>query len=403
MRGIMKLRGKLQRLLFVLCIGLLSVTASRTMRLAAAEEGGEENPVEQVKPVRVDFEELWLEVDAGDNTAVYYSDRAKKVWSEALPGADGNYLIDISWIKGTSAAEITLKGDKNEEVVSVQLPARESKYKIKFDKVKGVLTFTYLPDSVTEIQWRKATSYDWQTVSVEDAVDPDSEFAEELDKLRVAGASIYVRTAGSECELEADGTLDAGIRPGKEIKLSITKRGSAPKVKIDGSRLTLNTTNSMEYSTDGGRTWEPAEKKLALSKVAPGALGASAQDVVVWIRKKATSRSPYSKLFVLEVPAQRSAPAGAEVTYESRDGKFWLTFTQASKTSPYEYTVVKAGNTLDISKASWKSVVAAKTISVSEKTAPAGSKIYVRKKTVKQTTTTEFELASATMEISVSY
>ncbi|MDE6874510.1 MAG: hypothetical protein K2P87_08635 [Lachnospiraceae bacterium] len=399
----MKLRGKLQRLLFVLCIGLLSVTASRTMRLAAAEEGGEENPVEQVKPVRVDFEELWLEVDAGDNTAVYYSDRAKKVWSEALPGADGNYLIDISWIKGTSAAEITLKGDKNEEVVSVQLPARESKYKIKFDKVKGVLTFTYLPDSVTEIQWRKATSYDWQTVSVEDAVDPDSEFAEELDKLRVAGASIYVRTAGSECELEADGTLDAGIRPGKEIKLSITKRGSAPKVKIDGSRLTLNTTNSMEYSTDGGRTWEPAEKKLALSKVAPGALGASAQDVVVWIRKKATSRSPYSKLFVLEVPAQRSAPAGAEVTYESRDGKFWLTFTQASKTSPYEYTVVKAGNTLDISKASWKSVVAAKTISVSEKTAPAGSKIYVRKKTVKQTTTTEFELASATMEISVSY
>ncbi len=399
----MKLRGKLQRLLFVLCIGLLSVTASRTMRLAAAEEGGEENPVEQVKPVRVDFEELWLEVDAGDNTAVYYSDRAKKVWSEALPGADGNYLIDISWIKGTSAAEITLKGDKNEEVVSVQLPARESKYKIKFDKVKGVLTFTYLPDSVTEIQWRKATSYDWQTVSVEDAVDPDSEFAEELDKLRVAGASIYVRTAGSECELEADGTLDAGIRPGKEIKLSITKRGSAPKVKIDGSRLTLNTTNSMEYSTDGGRTWEPAEKKLALSKVAPGALGASAQDVVVWIRKKATSRSPYSKLFVLEVPAQRSAPAGAEVTYESRDGKFWLTFTQAGKTSPYEYTVVKAGNTLDISKASWKSVVAAKTISVSEKTAPAGSKIYVRKKTVKQTATTEFELASATMEISVSY
>lgn len=399
----MKLRGKLQRLLFAFLIGLLFVAAGRTVRLAAAEEGGEENPVEQVKPVRVDFEELWLEVDAGDNTAVYYSDRSKKVWSEALPGENGNYLIDISWIKGTSAAEVTLKGDKNEEVVSVQLPARESKYKVKFDKVKGVLTFTYLPEGATEIEWRKATSYDWQTVSVEDAVDPDSEFAGELDKLRVAGASIYVRTAGSASELEADGTLDAGIRPGKEIKVSITKRGSAPKIKIDGGKLTLNTTNSMEYSTDGGTTWIQMEKKMALAKVAPGALGSSAQDALVWIRKKATSRTPHSKIFVLEVPAQRSAPTGAEVTYESKDGKFWLTFTQASKTSPYEYTVVKPGSTLDIAKASWKSVVAVKTVSVSERTAPAGSKIYVRKKTVKQTTTTAFELASATMEISVSY
>ncbi|MDE7210805.1 MAG: hypothetical protein K2O03_05090, partial [Lachnospiraceae bacterium] len=348
----------------ILCFGLLMVAAGLTARLAAAEGDGAENTAEPVKAVKIDYDELWLEVDAGDNETVYYSDKAKKVWSEALKGADGKYIIDISWLKATSATEITLNGDKNEEVATVKLPARESKYKIKFDKAKGVLTFSGLPSDVTDIQWRKATSYEWKTVSVEDAKDPESDFAEEIEKLRIAGASIYVRTMGVNPEADSDGTLDTGSRPGKEVKLSISKFAAAPKVKVDGKKLTLNTTNSMEYSTDNVN-WTPATKTMALKDIAPEALGASAKDVVLYFRKKATSKAPHSKTFVLEIPAQRPAPTSAEVTHKSEGNKYLLTFSQASKTTPYEYAVVKNGNTFDEAKASWKAVMTAKTISLS--------------------------------------
>lgn len=400
----MKERGKLQRLLLILCIGLLMITAGRTMRLAAAEGDGAENKVEPVSVVKIDYDGLWMEVSPGGNSAVYYSDKNKKVWSEAMVNGagttNGNYLIDISWIKATSATEITLKGDKNEEIVSVKLPARESKYKIKFDKAKGVLTFTGMPSGVEDIQWRKATSYDWETVSIADAGKEDSDFAKEIEKLRTAGASIYVRTKGTESTLNEDGTLDPGTRPGKEIKLSISKFASAPKIKINGTKMNVNTTNSMEYSLNN-ENWTATTKSMTIEQIAPAAVGTSPTPVTVFFRKKETSRAPHSKTFVLEVPAQRPAPTAAEVTYESKEGKFLLDFKTASKEAQYEYAVVKNGVTFDPAKASWKSVVKAKTISISSKTAPAGSKIYVRKKTIKQTSTTDFELASACMVIVV--
>lgn len=416
----MKVKDKLQRLLLSLCFALLVAGAGREVCLAEGETTGapgdttptetpDETPAATpapVKPVEIDYDELWLKVDKAGNTAVYYSDKGKKVWSEALPSEGDYYLIDISWLKATTATEINLKGDKNEEIVPVTLPLRESKYKIKFDKVKGILTITNLPSSVEKLEWRKATSYQWTDVTVDDAKNPESAFAKAMSELRVAGASIYVRTKGTKggTGTGADAALEVGTRPGKEIKVSIPKFSNAPKIKIDGSKMTLNTTTSMEYSTDNGKTWTQAEKKLPIAKVAQGALAGpetSGQKQIVWIRKKATSRTPQSKICVLEIPAQRQAPSGADVPSKMEDGKFCLDFQKASKTDPYEYTVVKAGDSLDVTKASWKAVIAPKKILLSNRTAPTGSIIYVRKKTVKQTTTANFELASYYLTIPV--
>lgn len=402
----MKKKGSIKRWLCGLCLGLLLAAAGRCMQVMA--DSGTEAAAQPVQPVSIDYEELWLVVDAKDNTAVYYSDKAQKTWTEAIQDEDGKYYIDISWLKNTSAVEITLKGDLNEEVVSISIAARESKFKVKFDKVSGTLSFTSLPEEAQTLEWRKATSYEWHTATIEDAKDADSEFGQELEKLRIAGASIYVRLPQTAGQLNDDGTFDAGKRQSKEVKVSITKRATAPTVKINGTKLQLNTTTAMEYSLDCGVTWIKASKNMAIETVAPEALGAGAKDVAVWFRKAATAKAGYSKTFVLEIPAQRvqptvSAGGTAEVSYESKDGKFYLTFSQASKTSPYEYTVVKSGNTLDMTKASWKAVTSAKTISVSAKTAPAGSTIYVRKKMVSQTTTTDLQLASAAAVIPVSY
>lgn len=401
----MKIRKAVQRLLLVLCFGLLLAVTGHSARLMAAEG---ENTAQPVKPVSIDYEELWLVVDAGDNTAVYYSDKAQKVWTEAVKDTDGKYYIDISWLKSTSNVAIALKGDRNDEVVSIPIAARESKFKVKFDKVKGTLSFTSLPADTVNFEWRKATSYEWHTVSVADAGKADSAFGQEIEKLRVAGASIYVRLPQEKGVAGADGTFGVGKRQSKEVKVSISKRVTAPKIKINGAKLLLNTTTAMEYSTDNGKTWTKAAKNMSLETVAPGALGTGAKDVTVWFRKAATAKAGYSKTFVLEIPAQRTAPtvsAGgtAEVSYESSDGKFYLSFSSASKTSPYEYTVVKSGSTLDMAKASWRAVTSAKKISVSPRTAPEGSTIYVRKKMTSQTKTTEFALASVMGEIPVSY
>ena len=431
-------------MLLVLCLGLLIAMAGRSARLALAETGATETetptetPTPTPLPVKVhsiDYDDLWLYVDPGDNGMVYYSDKSKKVWSDALQaekssdavrtsGDTGLFCIDISWIKATSQGKICLRGDLNEEIVEVDLPARESKYKVKFDKKNGTLTFTNKPNGATHFQWRKATSYTWSApIPIEDALkdgsgtEKRSDFCEELEKLRVSGASIYVRIVGKDggypaTQTAADGTstptLDVGQRPGKEIKISITKRANAPKIKINGSKLTVNSTTSMEYSTDKGANWKPASKAMALSEIAPDALvtetNSTPTEQIVWFRKAVKGNTPYSKPFVLTVPKQRPAPViGTDFTIESQVDKFCLNFLKASRATPYEYTVVKAGSKLDPAKASWKSVVTSKQIALSARTAPLGSTIYVRQKEVKLSSVTDQQLASAAAQVTVSF
>lgn len=143
---------------------------------------------------------------------------------------------------------------------------------------------------------------------------------------------------------------------------------------------------------------------MTVEKLAPGALGSAAQATVVYFRKKATTKAPYSKVCMVEVPAQRPAPVlGTDVSHTSDEKKFYLEFKTASKENQYEYAVVKPNTTFDVAKVSWKAVTASKTISISNKTAPAGSTIYVRKKMVKQTSSTAFQIASMYMTISVTY
>ncbi len=399
----MKELKRIQRLLLVLCLGLLIAVGGRCVRSLAADATPTPTPTEKpVKVEAIDYENLWLTVNGEDNTAVYFSDKSKKTWWEAQKQSDGKYIVDISWIKSTTSGEINVKGDKNEEIVTVTIPAKESKYKVKFDKVSGTLVFTGLPSGVDKFLWRKTTSYQWSEVSVEEAKTKGSAFCQELEKFRVSGASIYVRISGINAAVK-DGKLDMGRRPGKEIKVSITKYANAPKLKVNGAKLTVNTTTSMEYSLDNGNTWTQAGKAMSLDLLAPGALGGSGQDKVLWFRKKATARSPHSKTFVLEIPAQRPAPTTAEYSSEVKEGKFYLSFPQASKATPYEYTVVKQGIPFNAAKASWKSVVSAKTVSISQRTAQAGSTIYIRKKAVNQTSTTNLELASANAAVLVRY
>lgn len=411
------MKMKKYRILFLILIlaGLLSCgmfVSGRTNRIYAADAGttgtGEAatpTPPPAVKLVSIDYEELWLKVDANGNQKVYFSDKSKKIWYDAVKDKDGYYYIDLSWVGNTKAEVINLKGDVGNEIVSVTLPARNNKIKAKYDKVTGAINFENLTDNMTTFQWRKTTAYNWQDVTIEDAKSSSSAFHEEIEKMRIAGGSIYVRTPPVAGKVDEKGEFYAGVRPSKEVKISIAKRANAPKVTIDGSKLLVNTKDTMEYSTDNGVNWKPAKTKMSIQEIAPAVLTGSR--VSILFRTKATDKKPYSKAVEVAILPQRSAPtvsttAATEVTYESGESKFYLTFNQASKTLPYEYTIVKGTNEPD-QNASWKSVTSSKTIAITEKTAPAGSRIYVRKKTIKEGKEIQFQIASKYAPIIVTY
>ena len=94
---------------------------------------------------------------------------------------------------------------------------------------------------------------------------------------------------------------------------------------------------------------------------------------------------------------------GTEVKFSFDQSKFYLEFPKASKEDKYEYTVVKKGEILNMLKASWKSVTSDKKVSVSAKTAPAGSVIFVRHKGTNESNSTPLVLASSYNTIVVQY
>ncbi len=67
----MKELKRIQRLLLVLCLGLLIAVGGRCVRSLAADATPTPTPTEKpVKVEAIDYENLWLTVNGEDNTAV---------------------------------------------------------------------------------------------------------------------------------------------------------------------------------------------------------------------------------------------------------------------------------------------------------------------------------------------
>lgn len=82
-----------------------------------------------------------------------------------------------------------------------------------------------------------------------------------------------------------------------------------------------------------------------------------------------------------------------------------MRFNKASSSNIYEYAIVKANSTLNLSTAKWTSVSSTKLIKLSKTTAPAGCMIYVRKKGTNANATKGIELvlSSAVNSFTVNY
>lgn len=336
----------------------------------------------------IDYENFEMVINKNGNNIVYFSVDKKKTWNEVEGvGASGTattIIMDISWTSASSDTQIYFKGDKEATVVSVTLPKQNSSFKVKFDKVDCDFTFSG-NDEATSFYWRKSTDYTWTEVSFATDSASYKNFIKTIESMRFKGAKIILRT-GQEKGTSAE---NVGMRPSKEVKVTIAKIAAAPSIKVNVVKMTLNTKESMEYYDSEKDMWIGCEKNMTIADIAPEALYGNkdgAKNVTVQIRKAATESRPASQSCVLVIPAQKAAPTVGDDSCDVRTYKsgtdFILCFRKASAKVQYEYCIVKAEDDFEVETAKWKTVKNTKEIKLSEKKAPAGSTIYVRVKGV---------------------
>lgn len=349
-----------------------------------------------VEVTEIDYEALTLTVNSNNNNIVYFSVN-KTTWNEidALPLADGKLMMDISWISNSAEKKLYFKGDKATATTTVTIPKVNNKIKAKFNAKYGTVTLSNYEDATT-FYWRKATDYTWKEVDIDEDSDKYKNFVKELEALRIMGAKIYVMT-GQVKGITKDGRLDTGERPSKQIKVSISKRSNMPNINLNVKKLTFNTSSKIEYYNEGSEKWVECDKNMKLadiSKIPFNKKNASGTAIVLQFRKAATNSAGESKIRSIAIPYQPAALKAAEaysVYFETSGSgdkakkKLVISFPAASDSTPIEYAVVKAGESFDETKASWKTVNKSdRLIKLSEKAAPEGSKIYIRKKGEKE-------------------
>lgn len=347
----------------------------------------------------IDYDAYTLQVFNNGNSIVYYS-TDKSNWYEVesmYDSSTASYTMDIAWIADTKEVTLYFKGNTVTTIKSITLPMKNSSFSVTFNKAEGDFTFDNTEES-QYFEWRKSTDYNWSKVSLDEDTSSYQEFLKTVNTFRVMGAKIYIRTP----QIIGSGSNSVGCRPSKEVQITIPKRANAPTIKVNLAKLTLNTTEAMEYYDTTSDLWIGCSSSMSLEDIAPTVLYRNGgKKVTISIRTAETDNAPYSKTANIMIAGQVAPPVigddSANVTYYYMNSKLTMQFHSASKSTPYEYTVVKADDTFDTAKATWRTVTNSNIMTISTSTAPNECKIYIRKKGVDST------LPSATASFTVKY
>jgi hypothetical protein len=391
------MKDNFKKIIFMLCIFFLLLPAGKALAADASA----------ISFGTIDYEELTLQIYNNNNTIVYYS-TDNTTWSELEGGYSSStksYQFDISWVSVKEDVTLYFKGDIVNTVKSITLPMQNSYISVEYDKVEGEFTFLDVEES-DYFEWRKAADYYWNRVSFTETSASYQSFLTTMESLRVKGAKIIIRTP----QVTGTGASDVGMRPSAEVSITIPARPSAPSVKVNSSKLTLNTTASMEYYDSVANMWVEFDGVISVEDIAPKALYENgSKTVTLLLRKSATASAPYSKTQKLVIPGQTGAPTiggtSSDVTYYFVNSKLVMQFNNASTSNAYEYMIVKEGNEFNHRNSGWKTVTSSKLMTLSSTTAPNGCTIYVRKKGSDENTTKNqnLVLSSAVNSFSVSY
>ncbi|HWT75891.1 MAG TPA: hypothetical protein VN258_14400 [Mobilitalea sp.] len=354
----------------------------------------------------INYEELTMQIYNNNNSVVYYSVDESN-WFEvegAYNSSTKAYTMDISWVSASADTTLYFKGDVVTSITSVVLPMQDTSLKVTYNKVDGSFTFTNADASAVFV-WRKITDYSWNTVSLDETSASYKSFLNVMELLRTKGAKIIIRIP------QIAGTAsNVGSRPSKEVTVTITARAEQPSIRVNSSKLTINTSSAMEYYDSTTASWIDCTKSMLLSEIAPKALYANgAIDATLMIRTAATTKATYSKTAYIKIKGQRSAPEigdnSKDVTYYYMNKKLVMLFNKASATNVYEYTIVKSGASFNLSSARWTSVSSTKLLTLSNGAAPDGCTVYVRKKgtDANSSKNVELVLSSAISNFAVDY
>jgi hypothetical protein len=355
----------------------------------------------------IDYDKLTMQIYNNNNSVVFYS-LDQSAWTEvegAYNSTTESYTMDISWVSAKSDVTLYFKGGTIKTIKSVTLPMMNSSLKVLFDKAEGEFTFTNAEDS-DNFEWRKASDYHWTTVSLDEASVSYQTFLYSIELLRTKGAKLLFRTS----QVLGTSMNDVGARPSKEVTVTISARAAAPSIKVNTSKLTLNTTASMEYYDERTSLWMECTGTMSLEDVAPAVLFENgANSITLMVRRAATTTDTFSKTAFVTIPGQTGAPViggiSAEVTYYYMNSKLVLQFNKASASNIYEYAIVKSDVDFTEATARWMSITTSKTMTISSSTAPEGCTIYIRRKgtDVSVTKNTALVLPSAVCNFTVRY
>ncbi len=336
-----------------------------------------------------DYENLFLRVYPNGNSIVYISTDKGKNWTEVEGRKDTDlegkeYIeMDISWASPSSNVKLSFKGSETEEETECTLPKQISSFTMKFDRINGDFTITN-NSGATIFWWRKASDYEWHDVPFDTTSEGYREFLSIVQSLRYKGAKLVFRT-GQTLGTDAE---NMGNRPSKEIKIAIPKYSNAPSMRLNLTRLTLNTKETMEYTNDlSSGNWIKCEKNMELGAVAAAvfaANGTPGSTVTLYYRVAQTAKKAASRIGCITFPAQTAGPTiGEEDTdiscsIDTSAGKLDIKFLTASTTNMIEYCVVTPGNTFELTTAKWKIMKGVKTVTLKEKAVPDGTTIYFR-------------------------
>lgn len=384
----------------VLLLGILLFSLTPTSKVSAEEATA-------ISIGRIDYDNLTMQIFNNNNGIVYYS-TDQNTWIEVEGPYDtttNSYSMDISWISGREEFTLYFRGNMVKTISSIVLPMQNTSIKVTYNSADDEFVFLDTDDAIT-MQWRKASDYTWNTVELDEDSFSYISFVNSMEILRVKGAKIYIRTP----QVIGRNNNNVGCRPSKEVVLSITKRSNPPTIKVNVSKLNLNTTEAMEYYDMATKLWIDCNRTMLIEDIAPEALYANgSSNPTIMIRKAATSSASYSKTAYITINGQKAAPVigdnSDDITYYYVNSKLVIQFHTASATNAYEYAIVKPGYSFEVGTASWRSVTSSKIMTISKTSAPDGCEIYVRKKGISQNTSRNIEsvLSSAISYFTVKY
>lgn len=318
--------------------------------------------------VQVNYEYEQMEITAGQNKIIYYSDVANAVaWEEAEVDATGKAVFDISWVKPNYTTRVYVKGDKDTLVTARYIEAQEKlsaefvgdisaadvvdidqwknvykNYKSFNSETGYILFFTKQGGAdtayfdVENIEWRKGSYGNWQPFEKLN-----------LAQMNAKGASLYFRIKAVN-DADTQSGLD-GHRYSSEAKVFLQKLSAAPTVSVNNATMTLTLRNGMEYSlNDKDWTLIPTYSKNAtgndVAVKVPGP-GEDGYDILPTTNQRITT---VAVPLVLGVEANRKIDA---TIVTGNPGKYEVEKTEGGEvTGIYVYVRTAAGQRKSASK-----------------------------------------------------